>query len=111
MYKILCRVSSSLEKSTSECSSWVPWEVSLHTYKKLSGALSVCCIILHGLLQWLRGKEPPASAGDVVQSLGQEGLPEKVATHPVFLPGKLCGLRSLTSYSPWGHKSRTQLSN
>ena len=29
---------------------------------------------------------------------------------PVFLPEKLHGLRRLVGYSPWGHKSRTQLS-
>ena len=23
---------------------------------------------------------------------------------PVFLPGKVCGQRSLTGYSPWGHE-------
>ena len=30
---------------------------------------------------------------------------------PVFLPGKSHGQRSLAGYSPWGHKSQTQLSN
>ena len=28
----------------------------------------------------------------------------KIATHPVFLPGKSYGQRSLTGYSPWGYK-------
>jgi len=26
---------------------------------------------------------------------------------PVFLPGKSHGQKSLTGYSPWGHKSQT----
>ena len=30
---------------------------------------------------------------------------------PVFLPGASHGQRSLVGYSPWGHKSRTWLSN
>ena len=30
---------------------------------------------------------------------------------PVFLPGKSHGQRSLAGCSPWGHKSRTRLSN
>ena len=30
---------------------------------------------------------------------------------PVFLPGKFHGQRSLAGYSPWGHKSQTQLSD
>jgi len=30
---------------------------------------------------------------------------------PVFLPGESHGQRSLTGYSPWGLKSRTQLSD
>ena len=38
-----------------------------------------------------------------VQSLGQEGaLENKMATHPVFLPGESQGQRSLVGYSPWG---------
>ena len=40
-----------------------------------------------------------------VQSLGQEDPLEKgMATHPVFLPGKLHGQRSLVGYSPWDRK-------
>ena len=27
-----------------------------------------------------------------------------MATHPVFMPGKSYGPRSLVDYSPWGHK-------
>ena len=30
---------------------------------------------------------------------------------PVFLPGESYGQGNLTGYSPWGHKSRTRLSN
>ena len=30
---------------------------------------------------------------------------------PVFLPGESHGQRSLAGYSPWGHKSKTRLSN
>ena len=30
---------------------------------------------------------------------------------PVFLPGESHGQRNLVGYSPWGHKSQTQLSN
>ena len=40
-----------------------------------------------------------------VQSLGHEDpLEYKMATHPVFLPGKANGQRSLVGYSPWGLK-------
>ena len=40
-----------------------------------------------------------------VQSLGHEDpLEYKMATHPVFLPGKSNGQRSLVGYSPWGLK-------
>jgi len=34
-----------------------------------------------------------------------------MATHSVFLPGKSHGQRRLEGYSPWGCKSRTQLSD
>ena len=39
-----------------------------------------------------------------VGSLGQENLEEGMATHPVFLPGKSYGQRSLEAYSPQGHR-------
>ena len=40
-----------------------------------------------------------------VQSLGHEDpLEYKMATHPVFLPGKSNGQRSLVGYSPCGLK-------
>ena len=40
-----------------------------------------------------------------VQSLSQEDTLEKgMAPTPIFLPGKSHGQRSLTGYSPWGHK-------
>ena len=48
-----------------------------------------------------------------VQSLGQEDPLEKGMAIPtaVFLPGKSHGQRNLVGYSPWGHKSWTQLSD
>ena len=40
-----------------------------------------------------------------VQSLGHEDpLEYKMTTHPVVLPGKSNGQRSLVGYSPWGLK-------
>ena len=40
-----------------------------------------------------------------VQSLGQEDpLENKMATHPVFLPGESHGQKNLVGYSPWGRK-------
>ena len=34
----------------------------------------------------------------------EDPLEKEVATHPVFLPGKCHGQRSLGDYSPWAHK-------
>ena len=31
-------------------------------------------------------------------------MEKTIATHPVFLPGKSHGQRSLADYTPWGHK-------
>ena len=40
-----------------------------------------------------------------VQFLGQDDpLEEKMATHPVFLPGESLGQRSLAGFSLWGCK-------
>ena len=47
----------------------------------------------------------PAMQETWVWFLGQEDPQEKgMATHPVFLPGKSHGQRSLVGYSPWGCK-------
>ena len=56
-------------------------------------------------------KNLPAMPDTWAQSLGRDDplgredpLEKEMATHPVFLPGKLHGQRSLVGYSPWGHK-------
>ena len=50
-------------------------------------------------------KNLPAMRETQVQSLGWEDpLEKKMATTPVFLPGKLRGQRSLVGYSPGDHK-------
>ena len=55
------------------------------------------------MAQWI--KNLPAIQEAQVQSLGQEDtLEEKMATTPVFLPGKSCGQRTLVGNSPWGQK-------
>ena len=47
----------------------------------------------------------PAMQETQVSSLGQEDPVEKgMATTPVFLPVEFHRQRSLTGYSPWGHK-------
>ena len=42
---------------------------------------------------------------------GEDALEKGMATHSRLLPGEFHGQRSLEGYSPWGRKSRTQLSN
>ena len=50
-------------------------------------------------------KEPPVMWETWVESLGCEDPLEKgMATTPVFWPGEFHGQRSLTGYSPRGHK-------
>ena len=57
-------------------------------------------------------KESACNAGNLGSIPGLGRSPEKeMATHPVFLPGESHGQRSLMGYSPWGRKSRTQLSD
>ena len=52
-------------------------------------------------------KNPPADAGD------SDWIPWRRKWQPttVFLPGKSHGQRSLVGYSPWDHRSQTQLSD
>ena len=54
------------------------------------------------------GKDLPASARDIrVVGLipgGEEPLEKEMANTPVFMPGESHLQRSLTDYSPWGHK-------
>ena len=56
-------------------------------------------------------KNLPAMQETQIQFLGREDPLEKWQPMPVFLPGESHGQRSLAGYSPWGHKSRTQLSD
>ena len=50
-------------------------------------------------------KNSPAEQEMWVQSLGwKDPLEKKMQPTLVFLPEKFQGQRSLTGYSPWGHK-------
>ena len=53
-------------------------------------------------------KDPPANAGDKRSRFNPRvgKIPWRRAWEliPVFLPGEFHGQRSLTGYSPWGHK-------
>ena len=56
-------------------------------------------------------KNLPAVQETQVQFLGWEDpWRRKWQPTPILLPGESHGQRSLASYSPWGHKSQTQLS-
>ena len=56
------------------------------------------------------GKESPCNAGDTDLSLGLgRSAGEGRQPTPVFLPGESHGQRKLEGYSPWVHKSQTQL--
>ena len=51
------------------------------------------------------GKESACNVGDLGSNPGLEDPLEKgIATHSSILAGKFHGQRSLTGYSPWGHK-------
>ena len=75
-----------------------------------------CCLIFHSIayahpVVFLASlvaqlvKSPPAVPETRVQSLGREDPREKgMHPSPVFLPGESHGQRSLSGYSPWGHK-------
>ena len=50
-------------------------------------------------------ENPPAKQETLVRFLSQVDPQEKeMAIHPVFLPGKSHGQRSLVGCSPWGYK-------
>ena len=50
-------------------------------------------------------RDPPASAGDVVRSLGQEDpLKKEIATHSSIPAWGIPWTENLVGYSPWGHK-------
>ena len=51
-------------------------------------------------------KNPPANGGDAVSIPGSGRFPwsRKWQPAPVFLPGKVHGLRGLAGYSPWNRK-------
>ena len=63
------------------------------------------------------GQESACNAGDpnLIPGSGRSPGEGNSSTHsiptPVFLPRESHGQRSLAGFSPWGHKSRTLLSN
>ena len=59
------------------------------------------------------GKASVYNAGDPgsIPGLGRSPGEGNGNPTPVFLPGEFHGQRSLAGYSPWGCKSRTQLSH
>ena len=59
-----------------------------------------------------RVKNLPAMQEMQVRYLGWEDpLEKEMATHSSIRPGESNGQRSLVGYSPWGHTSRTRLSD
>ena len=57
-------------------------------------------------------KNLPANAKDTgLVPVLRDTLSSKWQRTPIFFPGKSYGQRSLASYSPWGRKSQTRLSN
>ena len=72
----------------------------------------VCIHIYSGVVIAQSIKNLPAMQETRVRFLGQEDLLEKeMATHSSILAWKIPWKRSLASYSPWGRKSRTRLSD
>ena len=50
-------------------------------------------------------KNLPVTWETQIRSLGWEDpLEKRMVITPVFLPGKFQGQKSLTGYSPWGHR-------
>ena len=64
-----------------------------------------CCLLYKGFLLQFH----PLSRMNLLMSLVD--WRRKWQPTPVFLPGESRGQRSLEGYSPWGHKSRTRLSD
>ena len=69
-----------------------------------------------GLSRWLSGKESACQCRRCKRCgfdpwVGKIRWRRKRQPSPVFLPGESHGQGSLVSYSPWGHSSRTWLSN
>ena len=62
---------------------------------------------------WLSGKEFTCQCRrhELDPWVGRIPWKRKQQSTPEFLPEKSYGQRSLAGYSPWGHKSQTQLSN
>ena len=67
----------------------------------VTGIYMLSLDILGASLVAQRLKRPPAMQETWVRSLGREdSLEKEMATHPVFLPGKSHGQRSLVDCSP-----------
>ena len=87
----------------------------MFTEKKSFPNSEVSLWIGDGPLWGLSGKEWNCNTGDKRRRefnawVGKIPWKSKWQPTPAFLPGKFHGQRSLAGYSPWGWKSRTQLS-
>ena len=82
------------------------WEVTKY--------LATYLMTLTGLPWWLSGKESACSAGDTGSILGSGRFPGKGNDIPLqhsFLENSMNRTAWQATYSPWGHKSRTRLSD
>ena len=87
---------------------WLPWHCRLQQPAFYTRQLRLPRLTCR-LPWWLSGEESGRRGFD--PWVGNIPWRRKWQPTPVFLPGKSHGQRSLADYSPWGHKSQTQLSN
>jgi len=98
---------------------------SKHICKRVKFIFVVSCVQIYILADTFLhsgdsvGKEAACSAGDHLHHwrpgfnpwVGKILWRRKWQSTPVFLLGKSHGQSSLVGYSPWGHKSQTELSD
>ena len=88
------------------------WLVMMHQCKFINGNKCTTLCRAQGFPGGASGKEFACQAGDarevsLISGLGRSpgvGNGNALSPTPVFLPGKFHGQRSITGYSPWGHK-------
>ena len=113
-----------LEKEMATHSSVLAWRIpgmvepgglpsmGLHRVRKDWSDLAAAAVLTMGCSWWLVDKESTCNARQLGSVLGWGRSPGGGHGNPFkFFPGKSHGQRSLVGYSPWGHKSRTPLSN
>ena len=108
MFSAFFMEKSDIVRRKSTCSSCTLWVTNcLQEFSRVCVCVCVCVSLVAQLVKNLSAMQETRFDSWVGKILSRR----KWQSTPVFLPGKSHRQRSLSGYSPWGHKSQTGLTD